>query len=91
LILICLSVIPSSLKLIGSILLNVDDKTHLTLYFDIIFTVVFAASLLVAVTVADSKTAVYWVAFAVLLCNTIMGSTFSVWSAQKVFGKVRAA
>jgi O-antigen/teichoic acid export membrane protein len=91
LILVCFSVIPSSLKLISSILLNVDDKTHLTLYFDVIFTVIFAASLLTAVTFAEPKTAVYWVALAVLICNTLMGGLFAVWSVRKVFGQTKAA
>lgn len=87
LILICLSVIPNSLKLIGSILLNVDDKAHFTLFFDVIYTVVFTISLLLAVNLADANTATYWVAIAVLACNTVMGGLFSVWSAQKVFGR----
>jgi O-antigen/teichoic acid export membrane protein len=90
LILICLSVIPSSVKLVSTILLNVFDKTHWTLYFDVLFTAVFAVSLLIAVTLADPKTAIYWVALAVLICNTVMGSLFAVWSTRKVFGSLRA-
>jgi teichuronic acid exporter len=89
LIMICLSVIPNSLKLLGSILLNVDDKAHLTLYFDIIYTVIFAASLLITVKISDANYAIYWVAFSVLVCNTVMGIVFSGWSAQKVFGKFK--
>jgi teichuronic acid exporter len=87
LILICFSVIPNSLKLIGSILLNADNKTHLTLFFDIIYTGVFLISLLLAVTFSDADHAIYWVAFAVLSCNTVMGLIFSKWSAYKAFGK----
>jgi teichuronic acid exporter len=89
LIMICLSVIPNSLKLMGSILLNVDDKSHLTLYFDIVYTFVFATSLLIAVHFSDANYAVYWVAFSVLVCNTVMGLIFSGWSALKVFGKFK--
>jgi teichuronic acid exporter len=88
LILICLSVIPNSLKLIGSILLNADNKAHLTLLFDIIYTILFLISLLLAVTLSDTGQAIYWVAFAVLSCNTVMGLIFSKWSAQKAFGKL---
>jgi teichuronic acid exporter len=89
LILICLSVIPNSLKLIGSILLNVDDKAHLTLYFDIIYTVIFAAILLITVKISDASYAIYWVAFSVLVCHTVMGVIFSGWSTQKVFGRFK--
>jgi teichuronic acid exporter len=88
LILICLSVIPNSLKLIGSILLNADNKAHLTLFFDTIYTGVFLISLLLAVTLSDTNYAIYWVAFAVLSCNTVMGLIFSKWSAYKAFGKI---
>ncbi len=88
LILICLSVIPNSLKLLGSILLNADNKAHLTFLFDIVYTVIFLISLLVAVTFSDKIYAIYWVAFAVLSCNTVMSFIFSKWSAQKAFGKV---
>jgi teichuronic acid exporter len=89
LIMICLSVIPNSLKLIGSILLNVDDKSHLTLYFDILYTVIFAASLFITVSISDASQAIYWVAFSVLVCSTVMGVIFSGWSTQKVFGKFK--
>ncbi len=91
LILICLSVIPNSLKLIGSILLNADNKAQLTLFFDIIYTVVFLISLLIAVTFSDIDHAIYWVAFAVLSCNTLMGLIFYKWSAYKAFGKLGSA
>jgi O-antigen/teichoic acid export membrane protein len=87
LILICLSVIPNSLKSIGSILLNADNKAHLTLFFDTIYTGIFLISLLLAVTLSDASHAIYWVAFAVLGCNTVMGLIFSKWSAYKAFGK----
>ena len=58
LILICISVVPVSLKLVSSILLNADDKPEVSLYFDIIYTVVFALSILSVV-----QYGVYWVAF----------------------------
>ncbi|HEY9825583.1 MAG TPA: oligosaccharide flippase family protein [Stenomitos sp.] len=85
LILICLSVIPTSLKMAGSILLNVDDKPQFTLKFDVVYTVLFAVSLLATV-----QFGVYWVAFGVLMCHLIMGSLFAVLSAKEVFGTVSA-
>jgi O-antigen/teichoic acid export membrane protein len=86
LILICLSVIPSSLKLIGSILLNADNKAHLTLSFDIFYTIIFSTSLVLVVNIADVNNAIYWLALDVLICNTIMGIIFLKWSNQKAFG-----
>jgi O-antigen/teichoic acid export membrane protein len=81
LILICISVIPVSLKLVGSILLNADDKPEFSLYFDVIYTIVFALSILSAV-----QFGIYWVAFAVLMCHLAMGILFSIFSSRKVFG-----
>ncbi len=86
LVLICLSVIPTTLKQIGSILLNADDKPHLTLYFDVAYTVIFAISLIIA-----SRFGIYQVALAVLLCHALMGSLFSIWSSRTVFGSVKTA
>jgi O-antigen/teichoic acid export membrane protein len=81
LILICISVIPVSLKLLGSILLNADDKPEFSLYFDVVYTIVFALSILSAV-----QFGIYWVAFAVLMCHLVMSLLFSVFSSRKVFG-----
>ncbi len=81
LILICISVIPVSLKLVGSILLNADDKPEFSLYFDIFYTLVFALSILFMV-----QFGIYWVAFAVLMCHLVMSTLFSILSSRKVFG-----
>jgi O-antigen/teichoic acid export membrane protein len=81
LILICISVIPVSLKLVGSVLLNADDKPKFSLYFDIVYTIIFALSILSAV-----RFGIYWVAFAVLMCHLAMGILFSIFSSRKVFG-----
>jgi O-antigen/teichoic acid export membrane protein len=81
LILICISVIPISLKLLGSILLNASDKPEVSLRFDIFYTIVFASCVLLTV-----QYGIYWVAFSVLICHTFMGSLFSILSSKKVFG-----
>jgi O-antigen/teichoic acid export membrane protein len=81
LILICISVVPVSLKLFSSILLNADDKPEVSLYFDIVYTAVFALSILSMV-----QYGVYWVAFAVLICHSVMSIIFSKLSSKKVFG-----
>jgi O-antigen/teichoic acid export membrane protein len=83
LILICISVIPVSLKLVGSILLNADDKPEFSLYFDIFYTLIFALSILSVV-----QFGIYWVAFSVLMCHLVMSTLFSILSSRKVFGSV---
>jgi O-antigen/teichoic acid export membrane protein len=83
LILICISVIPVSLKLVGSILLNADDKPEFSLYFDIFYTLIFALSILSVV-----QFGIYWVAFSVLICHLVMSTLFSILSSRKVFGSV---
>jgi PST family polysaccharide transporter len=82
LIIICLSVIPRSFKGTSSILLNAVDKTQITLYFDIVYTVIFAAALLIVV-----KWGVFWVAVAVLVVHSIISLIFHVLSFQYTFGK----
>ena len=82
LIIICLSVIPRTFKGTSSILLNAVDKTQITLYFDIVYTVIFAAALLVVV-----KWGVFWVAVAVLVVHSIISLIFHVLSFQYAFGK----
>jgi O-antigen/teichoic acid export membrane protein len=80
LILICISVIPISLKQIGSILLNAVNRPETSLYFDVAYTVAFTLTLLCVV-----QYGVYWVAFSVLVCNTLMGILFSIISSKKAF------
>ncbi|XQQ05936.1 MAG: lipopolysaccharide biosynthesis protein [Leptolyngbya sp. IPPAS B-1204] len=73
LIMICLSVIPRIFSWATYLLLNAIDKTHITLYVDIGFTVIFAASILIAVQVD-----LYWVAAAVLFSHLIILPIFAV-------------
>jgi PST family polysaccharide transporter len=82
LIMICLSVIPRTFFWTASMLLNSVNKTHLTLYLDVIFTVVFAASILIGV-----QWGIYWVAAAVLLSHIIVLPIFSIWATRQVFCK----
>lgn len=82
LIMICLSVIPRTFSWTASMLLNSVNKTHLTLYLDVIFTVIFAASILIAV-----QGGIYWVAAAVLLSHAIVLPIFSIWASRQVLNK----
>ncbi|HEY9770126.1 MAG TPA: lipopolysaccharide biosynthesis protein [Coleofasciculaceae cyanobacterium] len=80
LIMICLSVIPRSFAWTASILLNTVNKTQVSLYLDLIFTVVFVASILIAV-----SWGIYWVAAAVLLSHVIVLPFFSIWATRQAF------
>ena len=80
LIMICLSVIPRSFAWTTSILLNTVNKTQVSLYLDLIFTVVFIASILIAI-----NWGIYWVAAAVLLSHAIVLPIIGIWSIRHVF------
>ncbi len=82
LILICLSVIPMTFKHAASLLLNSTDKTHISLYFDLIYTVTFALGIIISV---------HWgilsVAVTVLVINLLFSSVFSIYSSKQVFNQ----
>jgi O-antigen/teichoic acid export membrane protein len=80
LILICLSVIPYTFKQASTWLLNAMDQTQVTLYFDVIFTVVFG---IVILGVVDRGILV--VAIAVLAIHVLVSFGFSLWTAKIVF------
>ncbi len=80
LIMICISVIPRSLAWTVSILLNSVNQTHVSLYLDLMFTVIFAASILIAI-----NWGIYWVAASVLLSHTLVLPIFTIWSIRHVF------
>lgn len=82
LIMVCLSVIPQTFFWIATMLLDTINKTHLTLYLYVIFTVIFTASILVTV-----QWGIYWVAAAVLISHMIVLPVLSIWSTRQVFVK----
>ena len=82
LIVICFSVIPRTSKWASSLLLNATDNTQFTLSYDIVYTLIFAAALLIAV-----KWGIFWVAVSVLVTHFIMAFIFDVWTIKKVFPK----
>lgn len=84
LVIICLSVIPRIFGWASFLLLNALDKTHITLYMDIVFTIVFAISMLLAV-----KWGVFWVAMTVLISHSIVIPIFVLWIHQSVFNPSR--
>ena len=84
LVMICLSVIPRVFGWASFLLLNALDKTHITLYMDIVFTIIFAVSILLVV-----KGGIFWVAAAVLISHLIIIPTFGLWIYQYVFNRDR--
>jgi PST family polysaccharide transporter len=82
LMIICLSVIPLTFRWASALLLKAVDKTHTMLYFDIVYTFIFAASLLIAV-----RWGIFWVAVTVLIIHSIMSLIFSFWAFKSVFAK----
>lgn len=80
LIVICLSAIPIALSRATSQLLQATNKTHLDFYWNLIFTGIFAVSLLVAV-----KYGIFAVACAVLVSQVIAMPIFTIWVMKKVF------
>lgn len=82
LIMICLSAIPMSFARAASQLLQAVDKSHIDLYWNIIFTVIFAGSLLLAV-----REGILWVAATVLITQSLAMPIFSFWASRYVFVK----
>lgn len=82
LIIVCLSVIPRTFKATSSLLLNTVDKTHITLYYEAIYTFIFTVSLLVAV-----KWGIFWVAVTVLVIHLLLSLIFNILAVKWVFGK----
>ncbi|GAA6616694.1 lipopolysaccharide biosynthesis protein [Scytonema sp. NUACC26] len=82
LITICLSVLPRTFAWTASLLLNAIDKTHIRLYVDIAFTLVFAVAIVIAV-----KWGIFWVAAAVLVSHLLVLPPFIVWTHRYTFNK----
>lgn len=82
LILICLSAVPMSFARAASQLLQAVDKSHIDLYWNIIFTGIFAAALLLAM-----QGGIYWVAAAVLISQAVALPIFTIWVSRLVFAK----
>ncbi|MDZ8235955.1 MAG: lipopolysaccharide biosynthesis protein [Nostoc sp. ChiQUE01a] len=80
LILICLSALPLTIYNPTYLLLNAIGKTHINLYWNLIYTVLFAISLLVAV-----QWGIFWVAVTVLICQVVAQPAFSIWAIRYFF------
>lgn len=83
LILICLSVIPMTFKHASSLLLNAVDKSHISLYFDLIYTFCFAIAIMVS-----AQSGILAVAITVLVINILFSAAFSIFANKKAFSTV---
>ena len=81
LITICMSAIPLAFGLAAFQLLNAVGKINITLKWNLIYTGLFTAVSLAAVSVG-----VYWVAIAVFICQCF-NLMFSIWAFRHVFAK----
>lgn len=82
LVLICLSALPLTFSNATYLLLKAVGTTRIVLYWNLIYTVIFAIALLVAV-----RWGIFWVAASVLICQVLSLSIFSIWAIRYVFGK----
>ncbi|BAT54332.1 Polysaccharide biosynthesis protein [Nostoc sp. NIES-3756] len=82
LIIICLSVILRVFGWANSLLLNAVDKTHINLNLNFIFTVLFAATILLTV-----QWGILWVAVGILVIHIIYVPISVIWSYKYVFDK----
>ena len=80
LMLICLSALPRPFFNAATQVLNAVDRTHINLYGEIIFTLIFALSVLLAI-----KWGIFWVAVAVLASHITVMPIFTVWATKYVF------
>ena len=83
LMIICLSALMFPLGITTNELLNALGKTHITLYWNLIYTILFAGAILISV-----NWGLLGVAIGVLLCQTIILPIFSVWVMKTYFYKV---
>lgn len=82
LILICLCAVPIALSRATSQLLQALDKTHIDFYWNMIFTAIFAVSLLITV-----QRGTLWVAASVLITQAVAMPLFTLWVTRSVFTK----
>lgn len=82
LIIICLSALPLTLSRATTQLLQAVDKSHIDLYWNVIFTFIFAISLLLAV-----QRGILEVAVAVLITQVVTIPIFAIWVIRYVFAK----
>lgn len=86
LMIICLSGIPRAFMMVSSFLLNAVDKPHLNMYWNLVFTVLFALGILVSV-----RWNILGVGITVLVLHLVFVPIFVIWVSQFVFGQRQSA
>lgn len=82
LVIVCLSAIPRPFGEAAGQLLKAVDKPSIDLYFNLLFTVIFVISLLIAV-----HGGILWVAVSVLVAHVVAIPIFSIWVNRYMFSK----
>ncbi|NCJ08453.1 oligosaccharide flippase family protein [Synechococcales cyanobacterium C] len=80
LILICVSILPDTLAWSSTLLLNAMDKSQLSLYFELAFTVIFVIAVLFSVQFGTLS-----VAITVLTCHLLMQPLFAIYAHRYAF------
>jgi PST family polysaccharide transporter len=82
LMIICLSALMFPVAIATNELLNSLGKTHITLYWNLIYTILFAGCILISV-----NWGILGIAIGVLLCQIIVLPVFSIWVMRTYFSK----
>lgn len=83
LILICLSAIPRPFSEAASMLLQAVDRTRISLYWNLGFTLIFSLALVMVVPYG-----ILWVAVTVLLAHCLILPIFTIWAGRYVFNRM---
>jgi PST family polysaccharide transporter len=78
---ICFSALPIALSRANSQLLQAVDKTSVDLYWNLVFTILFALALLAAVQTRN----ITWVAMTVCLTQVVAAPIFTTWVIRNIF------
>ncbi|MBD2250031.1 lipopolysaccharide biosynthesis protein [Nostoc parmelioides] len=82
LMLICLSALSLQFGRATFLLLNAMGKTRLTLYWNLIYTILFSTALLISV-----HGGIIYVAIAVVICQLFIAPMFNIWVVNRTFYK----
>ncbi|ABA20470.1 Polysaccharide biosynthesis protein [Trichormus variabilis ATCC 29413] len=82
LMLICLSALSLQFGRATFLLLNAMGKTRLTLYWNLIYTILFSTGLLISV-----HGGIIYVAIAVVICQLFIAPIFNIWVVNRTFYK----
>lgn len=96
LMIICLSAIPRAFSTVSSFLLMAIDKPHISMYWNLAYTLIFGIGLLIGIRWnvtggSDDYGYILGVAISVLISNFLFVPVFVFWTTRSVFGKGKTA